>query len=181
MLIDPAGATDPDRRVRRSELSIHSGANAPRELRAGFTLFRRSRSPGGSRSGSSARSMPGRSRRSSSASRGSTSTRLPASPSRCRRSAPRATWHSSSTIRLRWPNGSGPMACISGRGRRCGRSARRARARGADRGHLPRQPPPGAGSRRGGGGLRRFRSFFPSTTKASEHRPELELLDWWQR
>ena len=25
-----------------------------------------------------------------------------------------------------------------------------------------------------------FGSFFPSTTKASEHRPELELLEWWQ-
>ncbi len=24
-----------------------------------------------------------------------------------------------------------------------------------------------------------FGSFFPSTTKASEHRPELELLEWW--
>lgn len=26
-----------------------------------------------------------------------------------------------------------------------------------------------------------FGSFFPSTTKASEHRPELELLEWWQQ
>ena len=25
-----------------------------------------------------------------------------------------------------------------------------------------------------------FGSFFPSTTKASEHRPEVELLQWWQ-
>src|SRR6187549_1539518 len=25
-----------------------------------------------------------------------------------------------------------------------------------------------------------FGSFFPSVTKASEHRPELELLEWWQ-
>ena len=25
-----------------------------------------------------------------------------------------------------------------------------------------------------------FGSFFPSATKASEHRPELELLEWWQ-
>jgi thiamine-phosphate pyrophosphorylase len=25
-----------------------------------------------------------------------------------------------------------------------------------------------------------FGSFFPSTTKASEHRPELDLLTWWQ-
>ncbi len=25
-----------------------------------------------------------------------------------------------------------------------------------------------------------FGAFFPSTTKASEHRPELELLTWWQ-
>lgn len=25
-----------------------------------------------------------------------------------------------------------------------------------------------------------FGSFFPSETKASEHRPELELLEWWQ-
>ena len=25
-----------------------------------------------------------------------------------------------------------------------------------------------------------FGSFFPSETKASEHRPELELLTWWQ-
>ncbi len=25
-----------------------------------------------------------------------------------------------------------------------------------------------------------FGSFFPSATKASEHRPELELLTWWQ-
>jgi thiamine-phosphate pyrophosphorylase len=25
-----------------------------------------------------------------------------------------------------------------------------------------------------------FGSFFPSTTKISEHRPELELLTWWQ-
>jgi thiamine-phosphate pyrophosphorylase len=25
-----------------------------------------------------------------------------------------------------------------------------------------------------------FGSFFPSGTKASEHRPELELLEWWQ-
>ncbi|RJX66856.1 thiamine phosphate synthase [Tsuneonella suprasediminis] len=25
-----------------------------------------------------------------------------------------------------------------------------------------------------------FGSFFPSTTKTSEHRPELELLTWWQ-
>lgn len=25
-----------------------------------------------------------------------------------------------------------------------------------------------------------FGAFFPSTTKASEHRPELELLEWWQ-
>lgn len=25
-----------------------------------------------------------------------------------------------------------------------------------------------------------FGSFFPSTTKASEHRPDLELLEWWQ-
>lgn len=26
-----------------------------------------------------------------------------------------------------------------------------------------------------------FGSFFPSTTKQSEHRPELELLEWWQQ
>ena len=26
-----------------------------------------------------------------------------------------------------------------------------------------------------------FGSFFPSTTKESEHRPEPELLQWWQR
>jgi thiamine-phosphate pyrophosphorylase len=26
-----------------------------------------------------------------------------------------------------------------------------------------------------------FGSFFPSETKASEHRPELELLEWWQQ
>lgn len=26
-----------------------------------------------------------------------------------------------------------------------------------------------------------FGSFFPSTTKASEHRPGLELLEWWQQ
>ena len=26
-----------------------------------------------------------------------------------------------------------------------------------------------------------FGSFFPSDTKASEHRPELELLEWWQQ
>lgn len=26
-----------------------------------------------------------------------------------------------------------------------------------------------------------FGSFFPSATKASEHRPEFELLEWWQR
>jgi thiamine-phosphate pyrophosphorylase len=25
-----------------------------------------------------------------------------------------------------------------------------------------------------------FGSFFPSQTKASEHRPDLELLAWWQ-
>lgn len=25
-----------------------------------------------------------------------------------------------------------------------------------------------------------FGSFFPSTTKSSEHRPDLELLTWWQ-
>lgn len=25
-----------------------------------------------------------------------------------------------------------------------------------------------------------FGSFFPSTTKSSEHRPDLELLHWWQ-
>ena len=25
-----------------------------------------------------------------------------------------------------------------------------------------------------------FGAFFPSTTKVSEHRPELELLQWWQ-
>jgi len=25
-----------------------------------------------------------------------------------------------------------------------------------------------------------FGAFFPSTTKASEHRPELDLLTWWQ-
>ena len=25
-----------------------------------------------------------------------------------------------------------------------------------------------------------FGSFFPSATKVSEHRPELELLEWWQ-
>jgi thiamine-phosphate pyrophosphorylase len=25
-----------------------------------------------------------------------------------------------------------------------------------------------------------FGAFFPSNTKASEHRPELELLEWWQ-
>lgn len=25
-----------------------------------------------------------------------------------------------------------------------------------------------------------FGAFFPSITKASEHRPELELLEWWQ-
>lgn len=25
-----------------------------------------------------------------------------------------------------------------------------------------------------------FGSFFPSTTKDSEHRPDLELLEWWQ-
>lgn len=25
-----------------------------------------------------------------------------------------------------------------------------------------------------------FGSFFPSETKASEHRPELDLLEWWQ-
>jgi thiamine-phosphate pyrophosphorylase len=24
-----------------------------------------------------------------------------------------------------------------------------------------------------------FGSFFPSATKASEHRPETELLEWW--
>jgi len=26
-----------------------------------------------------------------------------------------------------------------------------------------------------------FGAFFPSGTKASEHRPELELLEWWQQ
>ncbi len=26
-----------------------------------------------------------------------------------------------------------------------------------------------------------FGAFFPSTTKQSEHRPELELLSWWQQ
>jgi thiamine-phosphate pyrophosphorylase len=26
-----------------------------------------------------------------------------------------------------------------------------------------------------------FGAFFPSTTKASEHRPELDLLSWWQQ
>jgi thiamine-phosphate pyrophosphorylase len=26
-----------------------------------------------------------------------------------------------------------------------------------------------------------FGSFFPSTTKASEHRPEPELLEWWSQ
>ncbi len=26
-----------------------------------------------------------------------------------------------------------------------------------------------------------FGSFFPSTTKASEHRPELAILEWWQQ
>lgn len=26
-----------------------------------------------------------------------------------------------------------------------------------------------------------FGAFFPSTTKASEHKPELELLEWWQQ
>ena len=26
-----------------------------------------------------------------------------------------------------------------------------------------------------------FGAFFPSETKASEHRPELELLEWWQQ
>jgi thiamine-phosphate pyrophosphorylase len=26
-----------------------------------------------------------------------------------------------------------------------------------------------------------FGAFFPSTTKASEHRPELELLEWWHQ
>jgi thiamine-phosphate pyrophosphorylase len=26
-----------------------------------------------------------------------------------------------------------------------------------------------------------FGSFFPSATKASEHRPDLELLQWWQQ
>jgi thiamine-phosphate pyrophosphorylase len=26
-----------------------------------------------------------------------------------------------------------------------------------------------------------FGAFFPSDTKASEHRPELELLEWWQQ
>jgi thiamine-phosphate pyrophosphorylase len=26
-----------------------------------------------------------------------------------------------------------------------------------------------------------FGAFFPSTTKDSEHRPELELLEWWQQ
>lgn len=26
-----------------------------------------------------------------------------------------------------------------------------------------------------------FGAFYPSTTKASEHRPELELLTWWQQ
>ncbi len=26
-----------------------------------------------------------------------------------------------------------------------------------------------------------FGSFFPSSTKESEHRPELELLEWWQQ
>ena len=25
-----------------------------------------------------------------------------------------------------------------------------------------------------------FGAFFPSATKGSEHRPELELLTWWQ-
>ena len=25
-----------------------------------------------------------------------------------------------------------------------------------------------------------FGSFYPSATKASEHRPDLELLEWWQ-
>src|SRR5690606_29756947 len=26
-----------------------------------------------------------------------------------------------------------------------------------------------------------FGAFFPSSTKASEHRPELGLLEWWQQ
>ena len=26
-----------------------------------------------------------------------------------------------------------------------------------------------------------FGAFFTSETKASEHRPELELLEWWQQ
>jgi len=33
----------------------------------------------------------------------------------------------------------------------------------------------------GGADYVAFGSFFPSGTKASEHRPELELLEWWQR
>ena len=32
----------------------------------------------------------------------------------------------------------------------------------------------------GGADYVAFGSFFPSETKASEHRPELELLEWWQ-
>ena len=33
----------------------------------------------------------------------------------------------------------------------------------------------------GGADYVAFGSFFPSETKASEHRPELELLEWWQQ
>src|SRR6188768_16032 len=33
----------------------------------------------------------------------------------------------------------------------------------------------------GGADYVAFGSFFPSATKVSEHRPELELLEWWQR
>ncbi len=92
----------------------------------------------------------------------STSTKLHASPRRCRRSAAHATWRSSSTTRSRWPSASGPTACISASTTdRCARRATTLGRRGAGRRDLPRQPPPGDGSRRSRGRLRRVRGLLP--------------------
>ncbi len=68
---------------------------------------------------------------------------------------------SSSTTASAWPSGWAPTACIWAR--RTAIRARRARCsvrRCTDRRDLPRQPPPGDGGRRGGGGLCRVRRLL---------------------
>ena len=92
----------------------------------------------------------------------------------------RVTLRSSSTTASRWQSVSAPTSPPWPARRQRARGARRPRSRGASRRHLPRQPPPGDGSGRGRADYVAFGSFFPSTTKDSEHRPEPELLAWWQ-